>query len=139
MIQARANALGPNLRVFITTHTAANMYLHPFGNTEEDSFNCERSTDHDAQVPHQLDTTVKFQAAFFSKNEFFLFSSKWRNKLRWRRWQSMTLTGLTETRAKRFVSHLDSVGSFNPTYVPLGSDEVIIFCPFGPCDQIFFT
>ena len=46
-----------------------------------------------------------------------------------------------ETRVKRFVSHLDSVESFNPTYifVPLGSKEVIMFCPFSPCDQIFFT
>ena len=42
--------MGPILDGWVSIHSAANMWLHPYGNSEADSDACERSADHDHQV-----------------------------------------------------------------------------------------
>ena len=97
-IQDRANELGPNLRAFITTHTAANMYLHPFGNTLDG--NCEYSADHD----HQVRLTRSLHLFPYRYTFKFDCSFKWQKQVPVQPWQHTTRFGLTETLAKRSVS-----------------------------------
>ena len=48
IIQTTAYQLAPELLAWVSIHAAANMWLHPYGNTKDGA--CERSVDHDHQV-----------------------------------------------------------------------------------------
>ena len=49
MIQARTNELADRLHAFVTVHTAAYMWLHPLGNTDETGA-CDYAETHDLLV-----------------------------------------------------------------------------------------
>ena len=49
VIQARTNELADRLHAFVTVHTAAYMWLHPLGNTDETGA-CDYAETHDLLV-----------------------------------------------------------------------------------------